>query len=180
MKFKALALALVLSATLFTGCTDTKEMVDEGENKIEESIDKGTDVVTSPSKATDKASLEKALKDSWIVILEKDVTTDKDVVLEGGFKKDDKAASRVLAMYKSGENKEVVESYTLTTPKLIIKDENAKIEGGTLKGDIYVEANGVKIEGVKVEGNVYFSKEEYKTSFHMDDKSSVSGTQEVK
>ena len=182
MKFKALTLALLLTTSLFVGCgKNNNSSTDMNDNKTKvESNSDNSDVLTSPSRATDVTSLEKALKESWIVILESDVTTDKDVTLEGGFKKDEKETSRVLAMYKSDENKNVVETYTLTTPKLIVKDQNAKIEGGTLKGDLYIEANGVTLENVKVDGNIYYSKEEYKDSFHMDDKSSVTGVQELK
>lgn len=180
MKGKALLAALILSTSMFVSCSNnTDPETPQDTTNVEEGAN-NQDAVAAPSKATDTATLEKAVKESWIVLLENDVKTDKDIVLEGGFQKGTEPASRVLAMFKTDENKEVVASYTLTTPKLIVRDENAKIEGGTLKGDIYVEANGVKIEDVKIEGNVYFSKQEYKDSFNMDDKSTVSGVQEVK
>ena len=65
------------------------------------------DMVTSPSRATDEANLMKAVKESWIVILENDITTSEEVVLETGFKKSDYNnpsklvdTPRVVALYR--------------------------------------------------------------------------------
>ena len=88
-------------------------------------------------------------------------------------------AGRTIALYENDDNN-TTKSYTLTTPKITVKSKDTKIEGGTIIGDIYVEAEGFELENAKIEGNVYFSKQEYKDSFEMDDKSTVTGVQEVK
>ncbi|WP_291652111.1 hypothetical protein [Clostridium sp.] len=202
MKFKSLIIPLTMVALLSVGCNNNDDNNKANENTPPVTDNNGgtannnnnsdtgenkTDMVTSPSRVNDEANLFRAIGESWIVILENDVNTTKEIVLDTGFKKADKddsskmvPASRVLALYKSGENKVKEASYTLTTPKLTIKDENAKIEGGVVKGDVYVEANGVTLEDATIDGNVYFKNEEAKNTFHMDEKSKVAGTMEVK
>ncbi len=48
------------------------------------------DVVTSPSRVTDEEKLIRAVNESWIIILENDVATSKEIVLNSGFKKPNK------------------------------------------------------------------------------------------
>lgn len=198
MKFKSLIIPLTMVALLSVGCTKNKDNNatqntppvtgnNGGTTNNGGTVDNNTDRVTSPSRVTDEANLFRAIGESWIVILENDINTTKEIVLDTGFKKADKddatkmvPASRVLALYKNGENKVKEAAYTLTTPKLTIKDENAKIEGGIVKGDVYVEANGVTLEDATIDGNVYFKNEEAKNTFHMDEKSKVAGNMEVK
>lgn len=195
MKFKSLIIPMTLLTLLSVGCGKTDNNTNENNTNVTEENNKpntdsngGTvDMVTSPSRATDEANLIKAVKESWIVILENDITTSEEITLETGFKKSDEdnpsklvETPRVLALYRQNDNKEIVNNYTLELPKLIIKDNNTKIEGGTIKGDIYIDANDVKIEGTTVEGNIYFSNEEQKNTFHMDENSNVTGNMEVK
>lgn len=194
MKTKSLIVALFLGLTLLVGCGNNgtannttnngTTTEDKGNSITENSGD--TDIVSSASLASDEETLKKALKDSWIVLLKNDITTDKEIVVEGDFTKPDKndsnkmvPAGRTIALYENGDNN-TTKSYTLKTPKVTIKSKDTKIEGGTIVGDVYVEADGFEIENAKVEGNVYFSKQEYKDSFKMDDKSTVTGVQEVK
>lgn len=192
MKTKSLILALVLGVVLLVGCsnnttgnTNNGTTTENKENVTTNDSDK-TDVVSSASLASDEATLQKALKDSWIVLLKNDITTSKDIVIEGDFTKPDKndsskmvPAGRTLALYENGENN-TTNAFTLTTPKITVKSKDTKIEGGTIIGDVYVEADGFELERTKVEGNVYFSKQEYKDTFKIDDKSTVTGVQEVK
>lgn len=198
MKAKSLAVALFLGVAVLVGCSTTNTQDKNQNNTTNNGIttgDKGnlttenpgdTDVVSSASLASDEETLKKALKDSWIVLLKNDITTDKDIVVEGDFTKPDKndsnkmvPAGRTIALYENGDNN-TTKSYTLTTPKVTVKSKDTKIEGGTIVGDIYVESDGFELENAKVEGNVYFSKQEYKDSFKKDDKSTVTGVQEVK
>ena len=194
MKFKSLVIPLAMVTLLSVGCGRNKNNKNEttpnvtDSNKSETNKNNGTvDIVTSPSRVTDEEKLMRAVNESWIVILENDVTTSKEIVLNSGFKKADKDnpnkmvdTSRVVALYKTNENKEKIADYTLTVPKLTIKDENTKIEGGTIKGDLYIEAKEVKLEGTKIEGNVYFNNEEDKNTFHIDEGTKITGTMEIK
>lgn len=184
MKLKSLIIPLAMVTVLSVGCGRTNN---KNTPNVTDNNGGTVDMVTSPSMVTDEAKLIKAVNESWIVILESDVTTSKELVLESGFKRPDREnqtkmidTSRVIALYKTNESKEKIASYTLTVPKLVIKDENAKIEGGTIKGDVYIEAKGVKLEGTTIEGNLYFNNEEEKNTFHMDDTSKVTGVMEVK
>lgn len=194
MKTKSFLLALVLGVSFLVGCSNNGTTTDNSnkgittENKDNASTNNSdkTDVVSSASLASDEATLQKALKESWIVLLKNDITTSKDIVIEGNFTKPDKndsskmvPAGRTLALYENGENN-TTKSYTLTTPKITVKSKDTKIEGGTIVGDVYVEADGFDLENAKIEGNVYFTKQEYKDTFKIDDKSTVTGVQEVK
>lgn len=198
MKTKSLALALFLGASVLVGCsmTNTQDQnkndttnnglatEDKGNSTTENSGD--TDVVSSASLANDEETLNKALKDSWIVLLQNDITTDKDIVIEGDFTKPDKndsnkmvPAGRTIALYENDDNN-TTKSYILKTPQIIVKSKDTKIKGGTVIGDIYVETDGFELENAKIEGNIYFSQQEYKDSFKMDNMSTVTGVQEVK
>lgn len=186
MKYKALILSIALATSLFVGCgAEVKEDMPTPD-PVPNQSEVQPDVVTEPSKVINSETLDTAVKESWIVILEDDVTTNNEIVLEGGFKKADKddstmmvEAPRVLTMYKSDENKEIIDTYTLTTPKVILKGDKSKVEGGTLKGDLYVEANDVVLEACTVDGNIYFKNQEAKDTFIMDEASKVTGEMKV-
>ena len=206
MRFKALILALVLGISLLAGCSsepseDTQAPAEDTQEQTEDQTDQedqeasdetegnteeeNVDVVTTPSIVEDKDAFKKAIsKDgTWIIATLKDLSFDEELVLEGEFhdKGDDsKDLYRKIALYEQDEDRNVTARYTLTAPKLVVKSENAKIQGGTFVGDVYVEANGFTLSDVKVEGNVYFAEKEYKESFEKGEKSTVSGSVEVK
>lgn len=175
-KLMSIFVILVTLFTLTTACTPKET---PNPTKPE------PDTVTGPSYITDEASIQKAMgpEGSWIVIFTQDMKTDKELVLDGEFRdKDDPAGDivRKVKLYAQDENRNKTASYTLTAPKLTIKSENAMIEGGTFVGDVYVEANGFTIGDAEIQGNVYFSKEEYKTSSQVIDNGKITGTSEVK
>ena len=68
----------------------------------------------------------------------------------------------------------------MTAPKLTFNSPKGSIEHGTFKGDLYVSANDFQLKDATVEGNVYFTTDEAKSTFKMDDKSKVTGVQELK
>ena len=74
------------------------------------------DTTTGPSWVTDDQSLDTAVKDSWIVIITKNLKTDRELVFEGAFKKGDEVVPRLLALYNQDENHVKTTSYTLTPP----------------------------------------------------------------
>lgn len=186
MKLKSLVISLLLVTALFVGCTSKEEVEvpKEQEQTQEETQDKTNDVVTTPSITNNADDLEKALSadGTWIIAITQDVTTDKELLMDGTFhdKNDEsKELARKLALYSQDADKNITASYTLTTPKLTVKSENAKIQEGTVVGDIYVEANGFTLKNTKVEGNVYFANEEYKNSFKLDG-GEITGVMEIK
>ncbi|MBZ9623161.1 hypothetical protein G9F71_009860 [Clostridium sp. FP2] len=180
MKIKAIIVAVAVAA-VFTGCA----------KKAEPTIATKTDVVTSASFTKDPEILVKGMgKDgNWIIGITDNMTTKDELVLEGdNFKKADKkdptkkvlAGKHQLVLMARDDKKVTTANYTLTAKRLTVKSKNGKIEGGTFKGDVYVESTGFSLEAAKIDGNIYFANEDDKKSFKMDDKSSVTGKQEIK
>ncbi|MBM7869802.1 hypothetical protein JOC70_001272 [Clostridium pascui] len=191
MKIKVLLSTLALSLTLLAGCGSrpAEQTATKPETKTETKAPaEKVDTVTTASIVDKAEAFEKAIsKDgTWIIATLNDITIDKDLVLEGEFKngkkdKDGKdAIQRKIALYTQDKDKKVTARFTLTAPKLTIKSPTARIQSGTFKGDLYVETKDFQLVDAKVEGNVYFSSEEAKAGFKMDEKSSITGKQEVK
>lgn len=159
---------------------------DAVENAGKEAKDK-LDAVTSASIVDSNTGFKNAISKNgtWIICTLKDLTFDEDLVLDGEFKngkQDEKGndiIQRKIALYEQDENRTVTKRYSLTAPKLTINSPNARIQSGTFKGDLYVSAPNFELVDTKVEGNVYFTSDEAKSTFKMDDKSSVSGKQEL-
>jgi hypothetical protein len=147
------------------------------------------EVVATPSVVTDENKLHKAAskEGSWIIILKRDFVSEKEIVLEGEFAKPDNndnskqvPAGRKIALYDQDQNRVKTATYTLKAPKLTVRSENTRLQGGTFQGDVYVESKGFSIVDAKVEGNVYFANEEVKSTFKLENGSSVTGVTEVK
>lgn len=179
----AVGLCTGMIALSLVGCSsnDTKAPAEEKTPAVEEQVD----AVGTASLPATLEEFEKGISSEgrWIITPVTDLTSDKDLVVEGEFyDKDDesKGLYRKIGLYAQDENRNVTAEYTLTTPKLVIKSENTKIQNGTVKGDIYVEAKGVVLKNAKVEGNVYFANEDVKSTFTLEEEASVSGVQEVK
>ncbi len=152
-------LVILLALGMFTACTKKDDK--KGED----------DVTTASLVKTEEQFLKAASKDgTWIICPLNDITISKDIVVEGEFHdKDDESLDlyRKLGFYAQDENRNVTERYTVTAPKMIIKSPNTRLQGGTFKGDVYVEANGFNIVDGTVDGNVYFAKQEYMDSFKL-------------
>jgi len=195
MKIKAILLSLAVGATLFVGCSANNEPAKTEPAKTEEATPAETepavaDVVTTASLVDTEAAFESAISSdgTWIIATIKDLTFDKDLVVDGDFKNgktDEKDATielmqRKIALYTQDEDRNVTARFVLTAPKLTFNSVMGSIEHGTFKGDLYVSANDFKLKDAKVDGNVYFTTDEAKSTFKMDDKSEVTGVQELK
>lgn len=180
---KMLSLVLVLGVVLLAGCGDNKAATKEPAAATNKPVaqEAAADVVTTASIVNNEEGFLNAIsKDgTWIAATLNDMKIDKDLVLEGEFKNKDLPA-RKIALYTQDADHKKTAVFTLTAPKLTIKSENAKIQGGTFVGDVYVEANGFTIDDAKVDGNVYFTSEEYKSSFVSSNAATVTGVTEVK
>lgn len=190
MKIKVLLSVLVLSLTLSVGCArenNTNQTPNTTQNQNQNQGSK-PDGVTTASIVDNAAAFEKAIgtNGTWIIATVKDISTDKDLVLEGEYKngKKDKDGKdiiqRKIALYTQDEKRNVTARFTLTAPKLTINSPNASIQHGTFKGDLYVSTKDFQLVDAKVDGNIYFTNDEAKAGFKMDDKSSVTGKQEIK
>ncbi|KAA9007537.1 hypothetical protein F4V43_03335 [Paenibacillus spiritus] len=138
------------------------------------------DAVTSASVVDNEEAFKHAIgkEGTWIAATLKDLTFTEDLVLEGKFVHKDETI-RKIALYTQDADHNITNSFRLTAPKLTIRSENARIQGGTFVGDVYVEANGFSLVNATVEGNVHFAKEEYKKSFSTADQGKVTGQTEV-
>lgn len=144
------------------------------------------DAVSSASIVNDAAAFEKAISSNgtWIIAITKDITIDKDIVLDGEYKngKKDEAGKdiiqRKIALYAQDADRNITARYTLTAPKLTINSPQASIQHGTFKGDLYVSVKDFKLIDATVEGNVYFTTDEAKSTFAADEKSKITGKQE--
>lgn len=197
MKVRVLVLALVLLVSLLAGCaqpapapapTPTPPTTEQPGGGAPNPPDTTPDVTTTASIVNDEAAFEKAMSSTgtWIIATLKDLTFTKDLVLEGEFKngKKDEAGKdiiqRKIALYTQDDKRNVTGRFTLTAPKLTVTSPEARIQSGTFKGDLYVSAKNFQLVDATVDGNVYFTTDEAKSTFKMDDKSKVTGKQELK
>lgn len=193
MKIKLLLLSFTVGVTLFAGCapkatptpspaaTITPKITISPSLSPSPSATPSTNAVTTASIVNNEAAFLKAIsKDgTWIIAILNDMTINKELVLDGQFKNKD-VIDRKLALYAQDANKTITARYTLKAPKFTIKSENARIEHGTFVGDVYVDAKGFKLTDAKIDGNLYFTTEEYKSTYKADATSSVTGTTAVK
>lgn len=115
---------------------------------------------------------------SWIIIFQKDYSTDKELVMEGEHKNRGEV-DRKLALYASDSDQNVTDTFTLEAPSITVKSPNTRFHGGTFVGDVYVEANNFSLrQGFTVEGNVYFENEEAKSTFTIQEGAEVTGNLE--
>lgn len=146
------------------------------------------DVVASASVVDNAAAFEKAIskEGTWIIATTKDLTIDKDLVLDGVFKNGKKDAEgnelyqRKIGLYTQDADRNITARFTLTAKSLTIKSIQGSLEHGTFRGDLYVSAENFKLIDATVDGNVYFLNDVVKSSFTMDETSKVSGVQEIK
>lgn len=187
MKTKVILLILALSVSLLAGCA--AQPTQPAPQPTQTSISNATpDTITTASIVADEGAFEAAIGNNgtWIICLTKDLTFDKELILKGEYtngKKDENGQDiiqRKIALYEQDENRNVTARYTLTAPKLTIDSPKARIQSGTFRGDLYISASNFQLVDTKVEGNIYFTNEEAQSTFTADDKSSVTGVQELK
>jgi hypothetical protein len=199
MKKNIILLAAAILTVLFVGCSKTPV---EPVKTTPETTGAGTtntppqttppettpDVVTTASIVNSAVAFEKAISSTgtWIIATTQDLNINKDLVVDGVYKngkKDDAGkdvVQRKIALYAQDEDRNITARFTLTAPKLTINSPMGSIEHGTFKGDLYVSQNNFQLKDAIVDGNVYFTTDEAKSTFKMDEKSKVTGKQEMK
>ncbi len=187
-KTMSILLALLLAMTLFVACGQEEETPAEDTTTEDAGTESGTeevDVVTTASIVDNGQAVVDGLSadGTWIVATLNDTETDQDIIVEGLFyDKDDESSDiyRKLGLYTQDADHNILEQFTLTAPKMVVRSENFKIQGGTFIGDVYVEANGFNVgKAATVDGNIYFASQEYMDTFVVDETAEVTGTQEV-
>lgn len=178
MKVKALLLSLVLGTTLLAGCGSKEATTTTNNAKSTASTEQKADATSSASVVdTNEAFLKAISKDgNWIIATTKNLEFDQDLVLDGQFKNSRNEVQRKIALYTQDANKNVTARFELKAPRLIVKSENARIQGGTFKGDVYVEAKGFTVVDATVEGNVYFANEEVKAAYVPGENGKITGS----
>ncbi|SHI69406.1 hypothetical protein [Lutispora thermophila] len=184
MKLKALFLILIFSLSLIVGCTNNQTTPEPAPTQQPNPSNETPDAVTTASIVDNAEDFEKAISNTgtWIIAVTKDISTNKELVLDGEFKngkKDDAGKDiiqRKIALYAQDSNRNITARYTLTAPKLTINSPEASIQHGTFKGDLYVSAKNFKLVDATVEGNVYFTNEDAQSTFSMDENSKITGT----
>lgn len=170
-KLIILTISLAMLVTVMAGCASkAPEKVEE--TTTQPAVETGdTDAVSSASLALDEASfLEKISTDgNWIVLTTSDLTFTEDLIFDGGFDK------RSLALASNNADGKL-EEFSLTVPNLVINNENTLLEYGTVKGDVYVEAEGFTTKEATIEGNLYFATQELMDAFTADELTTVTGS----
>ena len=133
------------------------------------------DTVSSASQVVDEDSLMTAVEESWILIIQQDLSVDEEIVLEGEFKNRDEI-DRKLALYTSNEDHSVNERFTLEAPSITVNSPKTRFKAGVFVGDVYVVSENFKLTtGFTVEGNVYFENEAAKETFTIAGGATVTG-----
>lgn len=175
MKFVKGFIALGIAAAVLAGCgSNNNNSANAGKESTPASA--ATDATTTASIVNQQDPLISALSDkgNWIVAILNDMTVDKEIVVSGEFHdKGDSANAiyRKLALYTQDDDHNITASFTLTVPKMTVQSENFKIQGGTVKGDVYVEANGFNLDKTAtIDGNLIFKSDDLKSSAVLDGK----------
>lgn len=185
-KFVTFLAMMVLVVGSLAGCgakeeaAPAPEAAPEATEAAAEPAAADVDAVTTASIVNDADALVNALSadGAWIAASLNDLSYDKEIVVEGEFINKEKVA-RKLALYTQDENHKITASFKLTAPKMTVKSENFRIQGGTFVGDVYVEANGFNLRAGGVDGNVYFASKEALDTFLMNDDAFITGTVKV-
>ena len=191
MKKTLILLLIIALISVFTGCggnNDTDDKNNDGDNTTTEENEGENDAETTASIVDEEGAFKSAISSQgeWIICTLKDLSFSEELTLEGNFtngKKDEQGndvVQRKIALYTQDENRNVTNRFTLEAPKLTINSPMASIQHGTFVGDLYVLQDNFKLVDMQVEGNIYFASDSAKSTFTMDETSSVTGVQEVK
>ncbi|WP_112179155.1 MULTISPECIES: hypothetical protein [Paraliobacillus] len=168
MKFK-LFLAMILSVSLLAAC-GSDEDASSTEGTEEETTEEEADVVTTASIVDEAEAFVDAVSEdgTWIIATLNDIEIDQEVVVAGEFHNSGDEAEdiyRKIAVYTQDDDHNITDSFTLTVPQLTVQSENLNFQGGTLAGDVYVEANGFQLhESANIDGNLTFATQEFQDS----------------
>lgn len=171
MKFK-LFLAMILSVSLLAACGSDEDASSESKDEVteEDATEEEADVVTTASIVDEAGAFVDAVSEdgTWIIATLNDITIEEEVVVAGEFyDKDDDSSDiyRKIAPYTQDDEHVIIDSFTITVPKLTVQSENLNFQGGTLAGDVYVEANGFQLhESANIDGNLTFANQEFQDS----------------
>ena len=174
VKFITLTATALLSIGFLTACgNDSSDngSSDTTEQTTEEASNGEVTAGATANPTTDFSDLEAALSAtgehaSWIGAITADVDAAGETLTVEGHFEDPHGTNpaRKLALYSQDADHNVTHRYTLTVEKLVVKSPGFFISNGTIKGDVYVDADGFKgqtgdgVEGqATIDGNLYFA-----------------------
>ncbi len=172
---------LVGAALVLLGCSPKQEQpASNGAGTVQpaapEPAAEAADAVTTASIVNTPEAFRQASgpDGTWIIAILGDMSLDEPVVLEGQFEHRGEPA-RKLALYAQDADRTITARYTLEAPRLIVRSENARIQGGTFVGDVLVEADGFLVTDATVQGDVVFADEQYRSTFRTENGGKVTG-----
>ncbi|MDX9800463.1 MAG: hypothetical protein RBT69_03900 [Spirochaetia bacterium] len=175
MKKHVITLLLIIAVLLLAaGCTKKSEqpaVKDSPDGKAAE-----PDAISTASVVDNGEDFIRAAgaDGTWIIAALSDLSIDREIVLEGEFTNRGELA-RKIALYAQDQDRKITERYTLTAPKLIVRSPNARIQGGTFAGDVYVDAPGFLVIDATVKGDITFSSTKFRDSFKQEEGGKVTG-----
>lgn len=180
MRFVKGLLVAGIALAIITGCGGNKE---EAANNNAAAEDQ-TDAVTTASIVDEADAFIQAIGEegTWIIATLGDMMIDQDIVVAGQFHDKGDAANdvyRKIALYTQDADHNITASFTLSVPKMTVQSENLRVQGGTIQGDVIVEANGFHLhESASIDGNLYYADADVQASAKIDGK--VTGETAVK
>ena len=170
-KVVVLFVLAALMISMFAGCLGseppaphTPEPAEDAAPASDAAEDNDADAVTSasPKETSDPAAIVNGLSPSgfWILSILSDVTLPDELVVSGEFhQRDDTDAPiyRKFALYAQDADRNITERYTLTVPRMVVESPNFRIQGGTVAGDVFVNAEGFDLEDATINGNLTFA-----------------------
>lgn len=179
----AIIMMLIMSFLVACGGNDDANKNEENNQNEKNNDNKEPEAVTSASIVDSADAFTNAVSENgtWIIAILKDLNIEGEVTVAGEFHDKNEPGNdiyRKLALYSQDKDFNITDQYTLTVPRLIVKSENFKIQGGTVKGDVYVEANGFNLDSTaNIEGNLYYANEDVEKSAVIDGQ--VSGVTQI-
>ncbi len=178
MKLKLFLIGFLVIGLLVACGSDEEESEEQTDNNASETeeteTEEETDAVSTASIVTTGEEFSAAVGEdgTWIIATLNDVTVEEDLVVAGQFhNQDDPEADiyRKIALYEQDDDRNITASFTVEVPTLTIQSENTLIQGGTVKGDVVVEANGFTLhETASIDGNLTFANADAESSATVD------------
>ncbi len=177
MKFRKVAMvfgAAVLSTSLFTACGNGDDSSDTPEENAAEENGEDSDAVSgaSISDSADDLVWAMSAEGNWIFAATADITVEEYLDVDGDFHDKGEASNdlyRKLALYTQDDDRNVLDTFTLTVPVMNVNSPNLNVQEGTIAGDVHVNAEGFTLTNSTIDGNLVFASEDLKESANFDE-----------